>query len=58
MSYQRYIEHERRWFITYAKINRVTSHQDDKICTITEIPLDAYLNSEADELEAIGSQML
>jgi hypothetical protein len=39
-----------KWFPTYPKINWVKSHQDDKVYDNTEMPLDAYLNSEADEL--------
>ena len=36
-------------FIQYSKISWVKSHQDDKEYNKTEISLDAYLNSEADE---------
>jgi len=32
----------------------VKSHQDDKVYDTTEMPLDAYLNSEADELATTG----
>ena len=37
------------WFPTYPKINWVKSHHDDKVYDSTEMPMDAYLNSEADE---------
>jgi hypothetical protein len=42
------------WFTTYPKINWVKSHQDNKVFEAKEMPLDAYLNSEADELAATG----
>ena len=35
---------------TYPKINWVKSHQDEKVYDAKEMPLNAYLNSEADEL--------
>ena len=46
------------WFPSYPKINWVKSHQDDKVYSKTEMPTDAYLNSEADELATIGLKML
>jgi hypothetical protein len=45
-------------FKRYPKINWVKSHQDDKVYDVTEMPLDAYLNSEADELATIGLKRL
>jgi hypothetical protein len=42
------------WFPTYPKISWVKSHQDDKVYDKTEMPLDAYLHSEADEPATIG----
>ena len=45
-------------FPTYPKINWVKSHQDDKVYDEKEMPLDAYLNSEADELATIGLKRL
>jgi hypothetical protein len=45
-------------FQTYPKINWVQSHQDDKVHDAKEMPLDAYLNSEADELATIGLKRL
>ena len=45
-------------FRTKPKINWVKSHQDDKVYDIDEMPLDAYLNSEADELATIGLKRL
>jgi hypothetical protein len=47
-----------QWFTTYPKINWVKSHQDDKVYDETEMPLNAYLNSEADELATIGLKRL
>jgi hypothetical protein len=47
-----------QWFKTYPKISWVKSHQDDKVYDVTEMPLDAYLNSEADELATIGLKRL
>jgi hypothetical protein len=38
-------------FKSCPKINWVESHQDEKVYDIQEIPLDAYLNSEADVFE-------
>jgi hypothetical protein len=37
-----------KWFRTYPKIKWVKSHQDDKVYDAKAMPLDAYLNSEAD----------
>jgi hypothetical protein len=34
------------------------SHQDDKVYIIKEIPVDAYLNAEADELATTGLKLL
>ena len=45
-------------FRTKPKISWVKSHQDDKVYDIQEMPLDAYLNSEADELATIGLKKL
>jgi hypothetical protein len=45
-------------FRTYPKIQWVKSHQDDKVYDKQEMPLDAYLNSEADELATIGLKRL
>jgi hypothetical protein len=47
-----------KWFRTYPKINWVKSHQEDKVYESTEMPLDAYLNSEADELATRGLKRL
>jgi hypothetical protein len=47
-----------KWFKTYPKITWVKSHQDDKVYDKTEMPLDAYLNSEADKLETTGLKRL
>ena len=47
-----------KWFPTYPKINWVKSHQDDKVYIHTDMPVDAYLNSEADELATIGLKRL
>jgi ribonuclease HI len=47
-----------KWFKTYPKISWVKSHQDDKVYDATEMPLNAYLNSEADELATIGLKRL
>jgi hypothetical protein len=43
-----------QWFTRYPKINWVKSHQDDKVYDTTEMPLDAYLNSEADKQATTG----
>jgi hypothetical protein len=45
-----------QWFTTYPKFNWVKGHQDDKVYDIKEMPLDAYLNSEAGELATTGLQ--
>jgi hypothetical protein len=45
-------------FKTYPKISWVKSHQDDKVYDAMEMPLNAYLNSEADELATIGLKRL
>jgi hypothetical protein len=42
----------------YPKINWVKSHQDNKVYEAQEMPLDAYPNSEADELATIGLKRL
>jgi hypothetical protein len=47
-----------KWFKTYPKISWVKSHQDDKVYDVTEMPLNAYLNSEADELATLGLKRL
>jgi hypothetical protein len=47
-----------KWFKTYPKINWVKSHQDDKVYDRTEMPMNAYLNAEADELATIGLKRL
>jgi hypothetical protein len=47
-----------KWFKTCPKIGWVKSHQDDKVHDETEMPLNAYLNSEADELATIGLKRL
>jgi hypothetical protein len=43
---------------TYPKIQWVKSHQDVKVYDKGEMPLDAYLNSEEDELATIGLERL
>jgi hypothetical protein len=45
-------------FKTYPKIKWVKSLQDDKVHVEKEMPLDAYLNLEADELATIGLKRL
>jgi hypothetical protein len=40
------------------KINWVKSHQDDIVYYTKEMPLDAYLNSEADKLATTGLKRL
>jgi hypothetical protein len=45
-------------FPTYPKIDWVKSHQDDKEYVDTDMPVDAYLNSEADELATYGLKLL
>ena len=52
------LHRELKWFKTYPKINWVKSHQDDTVYESTEMPLDAYLNSEADELATTGLKRL
>jgi hypothetical protein len=47
-----------KWFQTYPKISWVKSHQDDKVYDATEMPLNAYLNSEANELATVGLKRL
>jgi hypothetical protein len=47
-----------QWFKTQPKISWVKSHQDDKVYDKTEMPLNAYLNSEADELATTGLKRL
>jgi hypothetical protein len=47
-----------KWFPTYSQINWVKSHQDEKIYTESDMPLNAYLNSEADELATTGLRLL
>ena len=45
--------------ITYPKINWVKSHhKDDMVYNKTEMPLDTYLNSEADKLATTGLKRL
>jgi hypothetical protein len=45
-------------FKSCPKINWIKSHQDEKVYDIQEMPLDAYLNSEADELVTTGLKRL
>ncbi|OEU19894.1 hypothetical protein FRACYDRAFT_235957 [Fragilariopsis cylindrus CCMP1102] len=45
-------------FRTYPKLSWVKSHQDDMVFDEKAMPLDAYLNSEADELATIGLKRL
>ena len=47
-----------QWFPIYPEINWVKSHQDDRVYDEKAMPLDAYLNSEADELATIGLKRL
>jgi hypothetical protein len=47
-----------KWFNTYPKINWVKSHQDNKVYDVTAMPIDAYLNSVADERATIGLKRL
>jgi hypothetical protein len=47
-----------KWFKTYPQISWVKSHQDDKVYESKDMPLDAYLNSEADELATTGLNRL
>ena len=39
-----------QWYQTKPTINWVKSHQDDMVFDTEAMPLNAYLNSEADEL--------
>jgi hypothetical protein len=52
------LHRELKWFPSYSKINWVKSHQDDKVYDKKEMPVDAYLNSEADELATNGLKSL
>jgi hypothetical protein len=47
-----------QWFQRYPKITWVKSHQDDKEYDEQAMPLDAYLNLEADELATKGLKIL
>jgi hypothetical protein len=47
-----------KWFKTYPKITWVKSHQDEKVYDEQEMPLDAYLNSEADKQATTGLKRL
>jgi hypothetical protein len=47
-----------KWFKTYPKINWVKSHQDERVYDKIAMPIDAYLNSEADELATFGLKRL
>ena len=47
-----------KWFRRYPKINWVKSHQDDMVFDEKAMPLNAYLNSEADEPATIGLKRL
>jgi hypothetical protein len=47
-----------QWSTRYPKITWVKSHQDDKEYDEQEMPLDAYLNSEADKLATTGLKPL
>jgi hypothetical protein len=47
-----------KWFKTSPKINWVKSHQDERVYDKIAMPIDAYLNSEADELATIGLERL
>ena len=47
-----------KWFHTYPKISWVKSHQDDLVFDIEAMSLNAYINSEADELAMIGLKRL
>jgi hypothetical protein len=47
-----------KWFPTYPKINWIKSHQDDKVYINADMPVDAYLNLEADELATHGLKSL
>jgi hypothetical protein len=52
------LHHTLQRFKTYPQINWVKSHQDDKVYDKTEMPLEACLNSEADELATAGLRRL
>jgi hypothetical protein len=52
------LHRELQRFRTYPKINWVKSHQDEKVYNKQEMPLDAYLDSEADELATTGLKRL
>ena len=52
------LHQELKRFKTCPKINWVKIHQDDKVYDAQEMPLDAYLNSEADELATTGLKRL
>ena len=47
-----------KWFSTYPTIEWVKSHQDDNEYDDAPMPLNAYLNSEADELATTGLKRL
>ena len=47
-----------KWSRTPPKISWVKSHQDDMVFDKEAMPLNAYLNSEADELATIGLKRL
>ena len=47
-----------QWYGTKPKIRWVKSHQDDMVFDKEAMPLNAYLNSEADELATIGLKRL
>ena len=47
-----------KWFRTSPKISWVKSHQDETVFDKEAMPLNAYLNSEADELATIGLKRL
>jgi hypothetical protein len=47
-----------KWFKTYPKIDWVKSHQVERVYDKTAMPIDAYINSEADELATIGLKRL
>ena len=47
-----------KWSRTPPKISWVKSHQDDMVFDKEAMPLNAYLNSEIDELATIGLRRL
>jgi hypothetical protein len=47
-----------KWFKLYPKIKWVKSHQDERVYDKTAMPINAYLNSEADELATTGLKRL